>query len=1642
MNRIYQGRVSKVLDDQSHELDLDVLWQHHKLFQDAVNYYVVCLLALAEPRNEGVWQIRQRLNATAANGEDDELMVWRPFRRRGALRSGMRDSVAPYLCPNKPDATPEDCFAAVLAGNECAQAEEGRARLSDGLRQLLENCTGDSGPRDCSKEYLPRFCRTKSRCNYPESAIARRRAYHEKLMPLVLHFPMTPNSKELEQFNVFSTVLPDYEKPIHAGNDARELLAGMIADLKAKFPAETAELDRLAQLVDQKPDTFRVPGYQGSSAKGEKKLRLYAMFLFRYVKRSEFTLRLLRATTPKPEDDANFAFLVHGQSDPNSLLLNPFTTELIAKRDKKKETFNANESAAKLKDMLDDWRKELPDEADNWQRLATKIGAFQGELPSYAGVQRAKELVENRRLRLFALYLFKYVERSEFTLRLLRLATPKLTPPTRTEMAAGDPVQKSRGQRGYVFRAFTALDCWQPTDPGEPVWLKFDEAALQEALKSLHQINSKKTERADKRATALDRLEYQRQCAFRRETKPDGSEDVDLKVENAERTKKMWKSGGEETTPPPVLVGDPRIARLEWLLSSDPAAGGLAEEYEMSEGVSVEYGLHQRTIRGFRDLRKKWNASLVARDGSENILSILKDYKKDNPELIGSHKLFDALAKEDNWLIWREPTAEEIGQWRKAAGISKDVSFAEDPLQALTDERELIADIERLSGPIRFTPAHPEHSRRQFYFSDVTDLTAKNRLRHDRQTVDVELGIKENGVWKKKDVRLQFSAPRLLRDQLNNACGKDAVFQQAMMEALGIRATLTKTEKSKPRKAEFEECAAVALMPEVRNDGSKRILLNFPLTLDGESIVNQLGKAERWHELQFGGADGESYWLRWPKTWIDEKKDRKKAPPAPWWCNPQPFQVLSVDLGQRVAGAYALIEATPGNPPKPQSRKLGTAGDKTWWATVKAMGVLHLPGEDAKIRRERTRFDENDDNGANGLEELSGRRGRMASPTEWDEARDICAKLGLIADRVMGNELSRYSFPEMNDRLLYALGRAQARLARLQGWSCVAWEEKDDKLKAKFEKRRTRIQEQIAEAIAARAEEAAKPEAEREQESLERGRWLDEAKPLVERNAWDCVADCIIREVRKEREIIQQQLVRIANRVQPLRGEWDDDRVKELVRRLAAETNFNSPVTRSLASELAGFVASGDSAKAVHPIKQHLSRDRNEIPADLLRHAEAVQPFLGRSWKWEQRSDGKNHWLVIEKTGVACFEPVKLAGQRGLSLARIEQLDSLRQRCQSLNRALRQVPGEPARLGRSKRGIELPDPCPDILDRLDALKEQRVNQTAHLIVAQALGVQLKPHEKDEKERIARDIHGEYERIPGRQPVDFIAIENLEYYNMTQRRERSTNARLMKWCRRQLRDKLIELCEPYGLRVVEVWPADTSKFCSLTGVAGFRAVELNPDDAENFPWKKLLDRLREKEAAERELDKDELKESQRIMALFDKLVELNRGLLAERAKARAESRHFRPKWRTLLAPMRLGPIFVPMRGRPMQADVNAAINIGLRAIAAPDADDIYTRIRAKSDSKVFTVRAENSREKARWEKDVPQIAVKNEESRQKLFAEKWLNFYFDFGSVATFDQAVIEEIQVPVSSGRGLWGSVNQAEWCRCEELNAVRLTQG
>lgn len=1416
MNRIYQGRVSlaQILDDKDNDItppDWDFvsrLWEHHALFQDAVNYYLVCLLALANgatEKTDDLVQLRERITRPQGpdNPEGEHFYIWGKFRRRGVWRRGMGEAVAKYFTPGNAGPTFEECAAAALAGNPHATTEEGRKLLDRGLAQLLAKCTGDGGCQKSAKEYLPRYCDPKTKQTFGEDPSRRERDLEKERLRAIVHAPETTHlSPELAPFRVYSIGLPDPNQPEIKDAAAIRFLQEAINDWEKREPANTDDWQRLRNAVDVLPEALVLPAYRGSSAKMEDRFWVLAMYLFRHVEKSDFTFGLMRRSSRPPKMAKKTAVQAHA----------------------------------------------------NLASVASEI----------------------------------------------------------SNAPAGDPIRIARGERGYVFRAFTSLPIWGGDASGELQWLNFDRSAFCEALKALHQIEAKGEEREG------EWQKKERRHAFQRDPKA------------------KWKagSGGDDGERPPLLFGDPRIERLTQLVDEE-----LKAEYEMSEGVEVKYGLHPRTIRGFRELRKKWNNALgpdeaYSDSGYTKVLGKLRDYQKENAQIMGSPALFEALLKQENWLIWREPDAALQSQWREAAGLPSDTEFSKDPLQALTDERELLADIERLKLPVRMTPADAEHSRRQFYFSDVTDLTKKGRLRHNQGWLEAEVAIQRNGKLAPERVRVHFTAPRLLRDQLTTTGEPATGWQQAMMEALGLRLPLTIDGQP----ARFEECAAVALMPEVTASGERRILLNFPMTLEAESIAAQLGKAARWDALQFGGADKESYWLRWPTTWIDTKKERKKAPPEPWWKTREPWRCLSVDLGQREAGAFALIETTPGDPPKPGiSRRLGVADATAWWATVSAMGLLRLPGEDANVWRD-----------GKWQQELSGKRGRNLVEGEWEEACDICTKLGFDPIRLLGTDAKRRSFPELNNDLLYALRRAQTTLARLQSWSSIAYEVTEEKKRAAFEKRRARIKEQIVEAIAALDDE------DQGQELAERRSILRDLKPHAEKEAWGLVADCLKRDILKERDIIQRELVRIANRIQPLRG---------------------------------------------------------------------------RGWQWVPRPDNARNFFLQQTDRGGDDRPKLLAGQRGLSIWRIEQLDSLRQRCQSLNRALQQTPGEPANLGRSKRGIELPDPCPELLDRLEKLKEQRVNQTAHLILAEALAVRLKAHVTDASERAKRDIHGEYERIPGREPVDFLVLENLNRYLASQGRSRGENSRLMKWCHRAILGKLKQLCEPYGLRVLETPAAHSSQFCSLTGIAGFRAVELTPDDEHEFRWKKHLDRLADPIRAAK-LSRDERAESEQVRALFSQLEKLNADML--------RNRPIRPKWRTLLAPVAGGPIFVAMRGNPMQADMNAAINIGLRAIAAPDIADIHVRIRSKRDGDKIVVRAENIREKARWGAMPPEIVVPNQKHRAELLAESHPNFFADTGNVAEFDQAEIAGAN-HFASGRALRGTINRTDWRRVAEINGARM---
>ncbi len=486
-------------------------------------------------------------------------------------------------------------------------------------------------------------------------------------------------------------------------------------------------------------------------------------------------------------------------------------------------------------------------------------------------------------------------------------------------------------------------------------------------------------------------------------------------------------------------------------------------------------------------------------------------------------------------------------------------------------------------------------------------------------------------------------------------------------------------------------------------------------------------------------------------------------------------------------------------------------------------------------------------------------------------------------------------------------------------------------------------------------------------------------------------------------EVIHRREVLIGNLRKELEA-WRDEEVRELIDTLGNPADEFVDCNPSALRQLA---------------KVRFLTLRTEMESLLIAIANRVAPLRDRSWIWKHRGDESPYGELVDEGERPEVTPW-IRGQRGLSLARIEQLENLRRLFLRYNRALDREPGEAASFGLADRGRQSGEPCTMLLQKIDAMKEQRVNQTAHLILAQALGVKLKPHEVDNKERLRRDLHGEYEQIPGREPVDFIVIENLDRYLTSQGRSPSENSRLMKWAHRAIRDKLKMIAEEaFGIPVVEVAAAYSSRFCAKTGSPGSRAVEL----PKMQPYvRQALEKKAQGTSADAELHLS-------LLSQFDRLEEVNSGRKCK-------------KPRTLIYPRAGGSLFLSASaesGNPVQADINAASNLAFRAIAAPDRIDLLHRIRTEKKGNGWIPVRSNKRELAAYN-SVTAIQLESDPSR-KLKESQRPNFFCDTGSVAEFDRATLEVDgrRNPIASGVGLWASVNQRFLEKVVTINQARL---
>ncbi|CAB4243826.1 conserved protein of unknown function [Methylacidimicrobium sp. AP8] len=280
----------------------------------------------------------------------------------------------------------------------------------------------------------------------------------------------------------------------------------------------------------------------------------------------------------------------------------------------------------------------------------------------------------------------------------------------------------------------------------------------------------------------------------------------------------------------------------------------------------------------------------------------------------------------------------------------------------------------------------------------------------------------------------------------------------------------------------------------------------------------------------------------------------------------------------------------------------------------------------------------------------------------------------------------------------------------------------------------------------------------------------------------------------------------------------------------------------------------------------------------------------------------------------------------GLSLTRINRISELYE----ILKAFKMRP-EPQNLRKNipeKGDDALANFHRRLLDVRDRLREQRVKQLASRIVEAALGAGRIKIPK-------RGCAAKRPRLPERprNPVDApchaVVVESLRHYRPDDLRLRRENRLLMEWSSAKVQKYLSEECQLYGLCFLEVPANYTSRQCSRTGLPGMRCVGVSADQFLHARrWQ------REVEAARKRLAKNGIDPRDRFLIK-----------LADRLKKLAADQKLFLFPSTVLVPQQGGDLFLAAPPQDadlagvsepaLQADLNAAANIGLRALLDPD-----------------------------------------------------------------------------------------------------------
>ena len=239
-----------------------------------------------------------------------------------------------------------------------------------------------------------------------------------------------------------------------------------------------------------------------------------------------------------------------------------------------------------------------------------------------------------------------------------------------------------------------------------------------------------------------------------------------------------------------------------------------------------------------------------------------------------------------------------------------------------------------------------------------------------------------------------------------------------------------------------------------------------------------------------------------------------------------------------------------------------------------------------------------------------------------------------------------------------------------------------------------------------------------------------------------------------------------------------------------------------------------------------------------------------------------------------------------------------------------------------------------LLDVRDRLREQRVKQLASRITEAALGIG--------RIKSASLIAGAARpTCCVDAPCHAVVIESLTNYTRDELQTRRENRQLMAWSSAKVEKYLSESCQLHGLHLRSVQPNYTSRQCSRTAAPGLRGVEVSADELLTTAWWKR-DVVKAKGRIEKATN------GGNAGACVDLLLaSAERWALAIPECDRQDRKRdaFHPPFHRarIILPRRGGDLFIsessalnPNGKIPaLQADLNAAANIGLRALLDPD-----------------------------------------------------------------------------------------------------------